>query len=218
MNRNETLAVVGLGVLVLAGLTVAMDTHHQERFHYPPPIDLSAAPDDFSLITQGSSWRCRLLRDGKPTRGILDYRFSPEDLGLRWEYFSHKGDERPFFDLEHATGTEQYFAGQYVIAGRGKVQLSADLAGMTLAFSRIPPAHQEELRKDHDPWLRGEIKLHPNAWNGVFEELTFRTLSKDEMSFVAETRDTPMALLEQTCQRVDEPPFDPAASLALLKK
>ena len=74
------------------------------------------------------------------------------------------------------------------------------------------------MRRNRDPWLRGEIRLHRNAWSGVFQELAVRALSSDDMSLLVETKGTPTFLHDERCHRVDEPPFDPAASLALLKE
>jgi hypothetical protein len=158
------------------------------------------------------------LREGKPTQGVADYRFSSAEAGNRWESFSHHDAAAAFFDLDHATGTNQYFTGTYRVGEHGKIELMSDLAGMTAEFSHVTPQAEQEMRERHDPWLRGKILLNRNALSGVFEDLSLRSLSNDEMSLVVETKDTPVFIYDETCRRVKEPPFDPAESVALLKK
>lgn len=207
-----------IAVAIFVGLSIAMDTHRMQRSSFPAPVEPATAPTDLSLITQGSSWRCRLLRDGQPTHGIADIRFSSAALGSRWESFDHDDAASAFFDLDHATGGDEYFTGAYRIGEHGKIELMSDLAGGTVAFSHITPEAEQDMRRRHDPWLRGNIRLNRNAWNGVFEALTLRSLSNETMSLVVETKDEPTFIDDETCHRVTEPPFDPAESLALLKQ
>lgn len=216
--RHTRAVKIGIAVAAFVGLAIAMDTHWLPRSSYPAPVDAAKAPTDLSAITQGSSWRCNLLRDGKPTHGIADYRFSSSSLGNRWESFSHQDAAAPFFDLDHATGTNQYFTGAYRVGTAGRIELGSDLAGMTPAFSHVTPAGEQAMRERHDPWLRGNIRLNRNALSGVFEVLTVRSLSNEEMSLLVETQGDAIFMYDETCRRVSEPPFDPAESIALLKQ
>ena len=219
MNNHRILALLATGVAIFVGLSIAMDTHRLPRASFPPPIDVAASPTDLSLLTRGSSWRCQLVRGQDSVAGaVIDYRFSSTDLGSRWESFTQTNSGPAFFDLDRASGIDQYFAGTWEAGAAGKIQLMSDLSGMTPEFNHVTPEKKEAMRRNRDPWLRGEIQLSRNAWSGVFEELTIRALSSNQMSLLVETKDTPTFLLNQRCHRVDEPPFDPSASLALLRK
>jgi hypothetical protein len=219
MSNHRTLKIIAVSVALFVGLSASMDTHRLRRSSFPPPIDPNAAPTDLTLLTRGSSWRCQLVRAGGTlTDAVTDFRFSSTHLGSRWESFTQENSGPAYFDLDHASGIDQYFAGTYAAGASGKLQLMTDLAGMTAKFSHVTPEKEEDMRRMHDPWLRGEIRLDRNAWSGVFEEITVRSLSNDEMSIVVETKDTPTLLLDQRCRRVKEPSYDPAGSLALLKE
>ena len=176
-----------------------------------PPIDPAKAPEDLAEVTNGSDWSCTLLREGKPTSSLIDYHFDALNAGARWQSFSHRGELRPFFDLDHANGGEQFFSGAYSAAGR-KLQLASDYAGMPLSSThQFAKGDQEAMRARHDPRLRGEIVVQPNGCKGTLESVSFRSLSSAAMSLTVEFNGDVPRTAELACRRIHDSDFRPIA-------
>jgi hypothetical protein len=174
-----------------------------------PPIDPASAPSDLSEVTNGSAWSCAVLRAGAPTHAAVDYYFSAIDKAARWQSFSHHDEQRPFFDLDHANGIDQFFAGDYSLVA-GKLQLRNDSAGMPLGFDRrYSKADLDALRAHHDPRIHGELLIQPNPGDGVMQVVEFRAISAQNMSLVVGLNGDVPRTMELTCNRVDAANFQP---------
>jgi hypothetical protein len=178
------------------------------------PIDPRSAPHDLSEITRGSDWSCVNLLDGKPGSTGMDLHFAALDGEARWQGFDHDGNERPFFDLEHAHGIEQFFAGSY-LSENAKLLLMSDEAGLSLQFESkgAMKIDADSLRVHHDPRLRGEILLMRNGYNGVFKTIAVRELSAQQMSIVEEFENNGVHSIESICRRIHDPTFRPVPRL-----
>jgi len=199
-----------LFVLLFAVVSENAPTVPMPRSNYVmPPLDPAHAPSDLSAVTDGSDWVCNILSEGKPTQSMVDYHFDALAAGGRWQSFSHHG-ERPFFDLDHARQMEQFFSGPYSVAN-AKLQLGSDYAGMPIELDRrfAKQSDRDALRANHDPRLRGEILLTPNAFHGSIESIGFRSLSASEMSLVVDyANDVPYSS-ELACRRIHQATFRP---------
>lgn len=215
-NRVEILGAVSLlvGMTVLAvflqnGRAPRLSSSYQVK-----PIDRASAPADLSEITAGSEWSCVVLREGQPSSSSIDYHFSPISGDARWQTFGHQNNKRPFFDLAHAAGLDEFFAGGYHVED-GKLMLTNDVAGRSLDFMSkgAMKIDAEGLRSLRDPRLRGEIFLNKNSWDGVFDTISVRSLSPDAMSIVSEIINNGPRSIELTCSRVRDPSFQPVVLL-----
>lgn len=205
------LLVVGALILAVVALVVLQNTpiSVSQSTYVIPPINPTQAPQDLTEITNGSDWSCIVLREGKPTHLADDYHFGALDAGARWEDFSHHDELRPFFDLDHAKGVEQFFSGSYSVVDN-KLQLSSDYAGMPLASAhQFSKNDQEAMLARHDPHLHGTISVQPNAWKGTFETISIRSLSSTTMSIVVEVNSNGPHSIELSCHRVHDPDYHP---------
>jgi hypothetical protein len=201
----DAVVLLAVGAVVLRNMPVPV----VQSTYVTPPIDQTQVPGDLSEITNGSDWSCIGLSEGKPTNSTTDYHFDALTAGARWQSFAHHGEQRPFFDLEHAKGIEQFFSGVYSVAGH-KLQLGSDYAGMRLgALHQFPKSDQEAMAARHDPRLHGEILIQRNAWQGTMEVISFRSLSPSAMSLVIELRGDVSHTIESACSRVHDPAFRP---------
>ena len=217
----EVRSVVSVLLLVIGALELAVVTAVvlksrllpiPQSTYVIPPIDPAQAPSDLTEVTNGSEWSCTVLKEGKPTNSVIDYHFDALDVGARWQSFSHRDELRPFFDLDHAKGIEQFFSGPYSIIDR-KLHLGSDYAGMRLGSThQFSKNDQDAMLARHDPRLHGELLVQPNGLKGTIEVVSFRSLSTTTMSLVVDySGDVPRSL-ELACRRVHDSNFQPIAT------